>query len=180
MVPCVVIAAFAAPSGLSGYVTAAGCRFSRGGTGAWVANRLHFLAANNVVTEDPSGPAAQPTPATTMPLALVQYASSDSECEAEGATSLDKPAPRSIAHLKRKRSDATRPNPNLPPLPAAFHDLYSANARASTSDDPSLHRGRRRAVPHIQGNWPSHVYLECESCSSFLPSFLAAVTGPLD
>lgn len=89
-------------------------------------------------------------------MSLVQYSDSDSGSEPDAATAAQTPKPV----LKRKRSQAI--NDDLPPLPAAFHDLYSTNARVSTSDDPSLHGGRKRAVPHVEGNWPSHVYLECK------------------
>ncbi|KAJ4287306.1 poly(U)-specific 3'-to-5' RNA exonuclease [Kalmusia sp. IMI 367209] len=86
-------------------------------------------------------------------MSLVQYSDSDSD-------NADANPPMPSNALKRKRIESGQANPMLPPLPAAFHDLYSTNARVSTSDDPGLHGGRKRAVPHVEGNWPSHVYLE--------------------
>jgi hypothetical protein len=85
-------------------------------------------------------------------MALVDYSSSD---EDESTPVKDQPAP----NLKRKREDHT--SIDLPPLPSKFHDLYASTTRVSTRDDPSLHNGRKRVTPHIEGNWPTHLYIEC-------------------
>ncbi|BDD57718.1 hypothetical protein MAP00_003063 [Monascus purpureus] len=83
-------------------------------------------------------------------MALVQYSDSDSD------TSDYQPSPpRPIK--KNRREGSTSP---LPPLPTAFHDLYASSTRVSIRDDPSLHGGRKRVIPHIEGNWPTHIYLE--------------------
>jgi hypothetical protein len=89
-------------------------------------------------------------------MALVDYTSSDDETTpVEDPPVEDQPAP----NLKRKRNDET--SSDLPPLPSKFHDLYASTTRASTRDDPSLHGGRKRVTPHIEGNWPTHLYIEC-------------------
>ncbi|KAK5700171.1 poly(U)-specific 3'-to-5' RNA exonuclease [Elasticomyces elasticus] len=78
-------------------------------------------------------------------MALVSYPSSS---DSEGDVPTPPPA--------KKRKTETP----LPSLPNAFRDLYSSTVRTATSDDPSLHRGRVRVTPHVEGQWPGHVYLE--------------------
>lgn len=86
---------------------------------------------------------------STYLMSLVQYSSSDSE---SGSSS----PPR-----KKVARPAPTNSTSLPPLPASFHSLYASSTRVSTKDDPSLHAGRKRAIPHVEGNWPTHLYLEC-------------------
>ncbi|GAA5998966.1 HVSL domain-containing protein [Rhodotorula paludigena] len=48
----------------------------------------------------------------------------------------------------------------LPPL----DDSFEATPRRS--DSPELHQGRKRSVPHQQGQWAAHVYLELDPSSA--------------
>ncbi|OTA84766.1 hypothetical protein M434DRAFT_400326 [Hypoxylon sp. CO27-5] len=108
-------------------------------------------------------------------MALVDYSSSDSESAVEEAPS---------ASAKRRKTSHDKPSDEsaLPPLPAAFHDLYASTVRVSTSDDPALHQGRKRVNPHKAGNWPSHLYVEWHptpSQRSILTSLLSALKPAL-
>lgn len=98
-------------------------------------------------------------------MALVNYSDSDSDTNEENHFATTS-RPTKKPGLARK-SPAQTTN-KLPPLPSTFHDLYASNTRISIKDDPSLHGGRKRVIPHVEGNWPSHIYLECEC--AFLPA----------
>ncbi|OTA64214.1 hypothetical protein K449DRAFT_25972 [Hypoxylon sp. EC38] len=108
-------------------------------------------------------------------MALVDYSSSDSESAVEEAPS---------ASAKRRKTSHDKPSDEsaLPPLPAAFHDLYASTVRVSTNDDPALHQGRKRVNPHKAGNWPSHLYVEWHPTLSqrkILTSLLSALQPAL-
>lgn len=94
-------------------------------------------------------------------MGLVDYSDSESSlCDSEAEEDGDAQPHQS---KRVKVSSETSTTSSLPPLPARFRDLYSSTVRTSTQDDPSLHGGRKRVTPHVAGNWPGHVYLECKS-----------------
>jgi hypothetical protein len=101
-------------------------------------------------------------------MVLVDYPDSDTESPKPGdqqrIESIENEQPKSPRKRKYDAFKETPPmqKPSPPSLPSAFYSLYATNVRTSTSDDPSLHGGRRRQVPHVQGNWPTHVSLECK------------------
>ncbi|KAH7313568.1 hypothetical protein B0I35DRAFT_275743 [Stachybotrys elegans] len=102
-------------------------------------------------------------------MALVDYSSSSSSSAASSpSTSPADAAPSDEVGPSAKRrkisaSDSTigcGAGSDMPPLPPAFHDLYASTVRQSNVDDPSLHQGRKRQIPHVVGNWPTHLYVE--------------------
>lgn len=85
-------------------------------------------------------------------MGLVEYSDSSTDSEPE------EPLPPK----KKLRTSNDTVKQTLPALPTAFHDLYASSIRVSVRDDPNLHGGRKRVIPHVEGNWPTHIYLECK------------------
>ncbi|GAD94198.1 conserved hypothetical protein [Paecilomyces variotii No. 5] len=92
-------------------------------------------------------------------MALVQYSDSESDVDERRSQSASPARPAKKLRQDNRPSDR-KDTYSLPALPANFHDLYASSTRVSVKDDPSLHGGRKRVIPHVEGNWPTHLYLE--------------------
>ena len=104
-------------------------------------------------------------------MSLVDYPESD-DSDTQDLPTLS----NQTSGTKWKRPAPREDDAALPPLPDSFHNLYATTARLSTQDDPTLHAGRQRQTPHVEGNWPTHVYIECMSPMlhrCYLPCHLA-------
>jgi U6 snRNA phosphodiesterase len=80
---------------------------------------------------------------------LVEYSSSDSEDEA-----------RLLPPLEKKAKVIMKVNEELKPkLPML---LPSAKQSLEVKYCPEEHQSRIRSVPHVEGNWATHVFIECK------------------
>ncbi|EPS44648.1 hypothetical protein H072_1353 [Dactylellina haptotyla CBS 200.50] len=101
------------------------------------------------------------SPARKLSLALVDYSDSDEDSSSQPASSIaSRDAKIDTSQSSRSPASSSSKSSNLPPLPSKFHDLYTTAPRLTKEDDPSAHGGRQRAIPHVEGNWPTHIYFE--------------------
>ncbi|KAL8678567.1 MAG: hypothetical protein Q9224_007104 [Gallowayella concinna] len=110
-------------------------------------------------------------------MSLVTYSDSDDSVNDDATKQRHSSIPTRRVGLKRKRSLDHEQLSDLPPLPNSFHDLYTSTARVSTQDDPKLHSGRQRQIPHVDGQWPTHVYIESLPPDVRLQSLLKSELG---
>ncbi|KAK6541164.1 poly(U)-specific 3'-to-5' RNA exonuclease [Orbilia ellipsospora] len=114
-------------------------------------------------------------------LGLVDYSDSDDDQASSASRDVKEELPSpSITQTQAPNSGSSS---SLPPLPSKFHDLYATAPRLTKEDDPSAHGGRQRAIPHVEGNWPTHIYfewhlnaIEITRCESLLDAARGVIT----
>lgn len=107
-------------------------------------------------------------------MSLVEYSDSDSENEEEellakelcvdnkvdGADKVNKVNQVNQVNdqdeKNRNTSELSKPSKLAPP--SSFLNIYTSGPRLSPN--PALHNGKTRTVEHVEGSWPSHVYIE--------------------
>jgi len=102
---------------------------------------------NEQVSQPPPAPPSQPTTAKSDQ-SLLTKRKRTANSDDENAT----PSQGKTRKQDHDRSDS-------PAFPTGYHDLVTTTPH--TFHDPTLHGGRKRQTPHVEGNWPSHVYLLC-------------------
>lgn len=91
---------------------------------------------------------------------LVDYASSSDEDEDYSRSTGMKRSdgPKDASNTGGALESGAKRRKVVPPLPERFHDLFTSNPKIS--DNSPVHEGRTRVLPHVDGLWPTHVYLE--------------------
>lgn len=93
---------------------------------------------------------------------LVDYPDSDSESDSslpsgsKSGASSDQASCSNSAKLQSPIKPQQLSPP--PPPPKEFLNLFNSNPKFSKNSH--LYEGKFRAVPHIQGSWPSHIYIQ--------------------
>ncbi|KAF3905588.1 hypothetical protein AA313_de0208548 [Arthrobotrys entomopaga] len=93
-------------------------------------------------------------------LGLVDYSDSDDDQVHASSSSTDAKEELPSPSITKPQASNSISSGSLPPLPSKFHDLYATAPRLTKEDDSSAHGGRHRAIPHVEGNWPTHIYFE--------------------
>lgn len=90
--------------------------------------------------------------------ASINLKRSRAELEGKHDTSPDKSATLAASTKTKKArvSEGAKPVVVLPPPPA---DLFGGSSSPNETKDTSAHLGRVRSFPHIEGNYPTFVYI---------------------
>lgn len=90
---------------------------------------------------------------------LVEYSSSESENEEQAEATVQPAMPKvTVVQLAKPRTN------KLPML------LETKSLNSQQKESPEEHQMRTRSIPHVEGNWVTHVFIDCKlGILSFIP-----------